>query len=148
MKCHFLILLLLPALACAVCAAQSQTVAQPGVTFDFFWDQATPQSYRITVDASGSAHYESHTPSRPAEGRSSTPSEPDDFEMAFTISNATREQIFQLAQELDYFNGDWDFRKHAIANTGKKTLTFTDSTRKFHTTYNYSCSRPFRESPG
>lgn len=128
-------------LAGAVCAIQPQDAPRPSVTFDLFWDAATPQSYRITVDTTGSARYESHTPPRPGEGRSATPSEQDDFEMTFVISKATRDQIFQMAQELDYFNGDWDFSKHAMANTGKKTLTYADSSRKFQTTYNYSESK-------
>jgi len=141
MKRHFLLLLLLllsvlP--AAAACAAQPQGALQPSVKFELFWEPATPQSYKITVDASGSARYESHTPVRPAQGRDSAPSEADDFELAFTISSGTREQIFQLAQELEYFNGDWDFRKHAVASTGKKTLTYSDARRNFHAAYDYS----------
>jgi hypothetical protein len=139
MKRHSLLFLLLTALpSVATCAAQQQAPLQPSVKFDLFWEAQTPQSYTITVDVSGSARYESHTPPRPAEGRNSAPSERDDFELAFTISGATREQIFQLAQELEYFNGDWDFKKHTVASTGKKTLTYNDDRRKFHTAYDYS----------
>ncbi len=135
-------------LAGGVCAAQTQSAIRPSVTFDLFWDAATPQSYKITVDASGSARYESHTPSRPAEGRSGSPTEQDDFEITFTMSSAARDQIFQAAQELDYFNGDWDFRKHAMANTGKKTLGYSDPTRKFQTVYNYSENKALQKITG
>jgi hypothetical protein len=139
MKRHSPLILLLTVLTAVVAhAAQPQTPPQPSVKFDLFWEAQTPQSYTITVDVSGSARYESHTPPRPAEGRNSAPSEPDDFDLAFTISAATREQIFQLAQDLEYFNGDWDFKKHTVASTGKKTLTYNDDRRKFHTAYDYS----------
>src|SRR5258708_12632493 len=117
----------------------------PTVTFELFGKQATPQSYPITRDVSGNARYESHTPERPAEGRSSAPSEPDDFEMQFTISRDTRDQILRLAKELDYFNGDWDFKKHVVANTGKKTLTWSDAGRKLHTVYNFSESKQLQQ---
>lgn len=139
MRRHLWVLLCFSAaLSGATCVARSQAAPHPSVTFDLFWDAATPQSYKITVDTTGSARYESHTPPRPGEGHSAVPTEQDDFEIAFTISSPTRNQIFQVAQELDYFNGDWDFRKHAMANTGRKTLTYADSSKKFHTTYNYS----------
>lgn len=135
-RSRFLLATLL--LASVAAGAQSGASARSSVTFDLFWEAATPQRYRITVDDSGSARYESHTPGRPAEGRSSAPSEPDDFETAITVSGTLVEQIFQIARELDYFNGDWDYKKHAIANTGKKTFTYADSVRKFQTTCNYS----------
>jgi hypothetical protein len=127
-------------LTSVLCAGQNQPArdAAPTVTFDLFWEPATPQSYAITVDAAGNARYESHTPGRPAEGSSPAPSEPDDFEMQFAMSTATRDQVFQLAKELGYFNGDWDFKKHNIASTGRKTLTYVDAGRKFQTTYNFS----------
>jgi hypothetical protein len=140
-------------LTCGLCVAQVRqppapkdaSALMPTVTFELFWEQATPQRYAITVDVAGNARYESHTPERPAEGRSPTPSEPDDFETQFIISRDTRDQILRLAKELDYFNGDWDFKKHVIANTGQKTLTWSDAGRKSHTTYNFSESKPLQQ---
>lgn len=138
-------------LMCGLCIAQVQQPdsardsASPIVTFELFWEQATPQSYKITMDVAGNAHYESHTPERPAEGRSSAPSEPDDFETQITISRDTRDQVLRLAKELNYFNGDWDFKKHVVASTGKKTLTWADAGRKFHTLYNFSENKQLQQ---
>lgn len=141
-------------LTCRLCPAQVQqpsspkdadAAVTPTVAFELFWEQATPQRYAIAVDVAGNARYESHTPERPAEGRSSTPAEADDFETQFTLSRDTRDQILRLARELDYFNGDWDFKKHVVANTGKKTLTWSDAGRKFHTTYNFSENKQLQQ---
>ncbi|HWZ45861.1 MAG TPA: hypothetical protein VNW97_20480 [Candidatus Saccharimonadales bacterium] len=143
---HLLLLVLSAVLAGIPCAAWPQAASRPSVTFELFWETATPQSYKITVDESGSARYEAHTPSRPAEGRAVTPSDPDDFEMAFTVSSAARQQIFQLARELEFFNGNWDFKKHEVASTGKKTLTYTGTGRQFHTTYDYSENKAIQKT--
>jgi iron-sulfur cluster repair protein YtfE (RIC family) len=43
-----------------------------------------------------------------------------------------------LAAQAKYFDGDFDYKKHAIANTGRKTLTYADMVRHFQTTYNWS----------
>ena len=131
--------------ACGAAAARPQETAVPKITFEVFWEPATPQSYKISVDPSGNAHYESHTPSRPPEGRMSTASDPDDFEMQFAFSPAARDQVFQLARELSYFNGDWDYKKHSIASTGKKTLSYTDGDKQFRTTYNFSDNKSMQK---
>lgn len=119
-------------------AAGPQETAVPKITFELFWEPATPQKYTISVDQAGNAHYESHTPSRPAEGRTPVDSEPDDFEMEIALSAEARDQIFQSARELGYFNGDWAFRKHSIASTGRKSLSYTDGEKKFRTEYDFS----------
>jgi hypothetical protein len=117
-------------------AAQPQNAAAPPtITFDLNWEAATPQNYTILMDANGQTHYVSRSPTRPPEGSE----EPDpDYSLDFTMSPANRDRILQLAKELNYFNGDFDFKQHQVANTGRKTLTYADSARNFHTTYNWS----------
>jgi len=123
-------------LFCLCASAQDQDKPanpnEPTISFDLFWEAATPQSYTITVESSGKASYVSRNPTRQEEG-SSYP----DYAMEFTISPATRDRIFLLAKAVDYFHGNFDY-KHKVANTGRKTLTYTDPTRHFQTTYNYS----------
>jgi hypothetical protein len=109
--------------------------AVPTVTFDCFWELGTPQSYTITVQSAGGAKYVSSNPRKPAD---SNGAQDEDYAVEFTISAANRDKIFHLAEEAGYFNGNFDFRKHAVANTGKKTLTYADPARQFHTTYNWS----------
>ena len=107
----------------------------PTVTFDCFWEPFTPQSYTITVQSTGSALYSSRNPSKPADANGA---QDEDYQTWFTMSAANRDKIFHLAEQAGYFNGNFDYRKHAIANTGKKTLAYADSTRQFQTVYNWS----------
>jgi len=107
---------------------------EPTITFDLFWEAANPQSYTITVESSGKATYVSRNPTRQEGG--STSADPD-YTLEFTISPANRDRIFLLAKAVGYFHGDFDY-KHKVANTGRKTLTYADTTRHFQTTYNYS----------
>ena len=37
------------------------------------------------------------------------------------------------------------FKKHAVASTGKKTLTYSDPVRHFSTTYDYSENKAIQE---
>jgi hypothetical protein len=121
---------------------QQQSAAVPVITFDLNWEAATPQNYTITMDANGKAQYVSRSPTRTPEGSD----EPDpEYQLAFTMSAANRDRILQLAKELNYFNGNYDFNQHKVANTGRKTLTYADSARNFHTTYNWSENKAIEE---
>ncbi|HTC78411.1 MAG TPA: hypothetical protein VK657_07330, partial [Terriglobales bacterium] len=56
----------------------------------------------------------------------------------FTMGAADRQRIFALARQAGYFNGNFDFSKHKVAQTGVKTLAYEDATRHYQTTYNWS----------
>ena len=60
------------------------------------------------------------------------------YMVKFTMSQASRERIFELATKLDYFSGKYDYTKHRIASSGVKTLIYGDATRHNETTYNWS----------
>lgn len=117
----------------------------PTVTFDLVWEQATPQEYTIRTQADGSSTYISRDPFKPV--RPGEEKEPD-YTLDFTISPANQSRIFKLAQETKYFNGDFDYKAHPIANTGKKTLTYADQMRHFQTVYNHSENKAVRELTG
>jgi hypothetical protein len=124
---------------CATLLAQDQkqpyNPSEPTMIFDLYWEAATPQSYTITVQASGKASYVSRNPTRPA----SPNQQPDpDYTLDFTISPATRDRMFLLAKAANYFQGKFDYTKHKVASTGKKTLTYADPTRHFDTVYDYT----------
>lgn len=124
-----LLLLLVPSLP-----AQTDSHL-PTVSYEVFWEEATPQAYTITVQPTGKAKYMSRNPTKPAD---SNGPQDEDYELEFNISPANIQKIFALAGQAGYFNGDFDYKKHAVANTGKKTLTYADADRHFHTTYNWS----------
>jgi hypothetical protein len=118
-----------------------QAAATGTITFDRVWPEYTPQNVTITVAANGHAKYVSHTAARP-------PDEADDYKTEFDISPACREKLFSNASEANYFEGDFTFKKHAVASSGKKTLTYTDTTRHFNTTYDYSENKAIAELTG
>ena len=152
-----LVCLLLAALV-QISAAQApqgttRNPAVPTVTFDSVWDAATPQEYVITVKSDGPSTYLSRGASRPVQAdeyrqdkrwgeekpaASSSDDQDPEFHVEFTMSSATAQRIFKDAEQADYFNGSFDFTKHAIANTGRKTLTYADPSRHFQTTFNFS----------
>jgi hypothetical protein len=128
-------LLVLSATVMAQNAAQAPSPVVATVSYDCFWEAATPQRYTVIVPSNGSARYVSQSPSETPDGNG----EPDpDYDLEFAISPSGRARIFQLAEQAGYFNGDFDFKKHAVASTGTKTLTYSDATRQFRTVYNWS----------
>lgn len=107
----------------------------PTVTFDCLWEAATPQEYHISVTSAGSASYLSRNPMKPPDANGVGD---EDYGIEFTMSAANRKKIFAFAEQAKFFDGQFDYTKHAIANTGKKTLTYADSARHSATTYNWS----------
>lgn len=129
-------------------AVLSQTPEQqfhprvPTVTFDLIWEQAVPQEYTIRTQADGPSTYLSRNPLKPVQpGEEKEP----DYTLDFTMSPANQRKIFKLAQQANYFNGDFEYKAHAVANTGKKTLTYADQARHFQTAYNHSENKAIQE---
>jgi hypothetical protein len=147
MKCARLILLLL-ALPAALLVWGQQTAPQnsalPTITFDRVWEGYKPQNFNITVQATGPAKYISRNPFTPPDQTDQTGADPD-YLLNFTVSARNAEKLFRDAKEANYFNGDFTFKKHAVATTGKKTLTYLDPIRHFETAYDYSENRAIQE---
>jgi hypothetical protein len=110
----------------------------PTVTFSFHWPSIQPHDYVISVDSSGDAAYQSWM----AEPTAEQSINGDPYMVKFTVSAATRDRMFVLARQLNYFNGDFEFHKHRVAWTGDKTLAYADPDKQYQTTYNWS------ENPG
>jgi hypothetical protein len=143
------LLFLACALALTLCPAHAQNAASdPGlnptvatITYDRVWEAYTPQNVNIVVQSTGTTHYLSRNPVKPPDQAETDP----DFTREFTMSAATREKIFRLAREANYFNGDFTFKKHAVSSTGKKILTYADQARHFETAYDYSENKAIEE---
>jgi hypothetical protein len=102
------------------------------VTFNFDFPGSEPEHYFISVSSNGKASYDSN-------GKLTPDSEPGDpFRLDFTISDATRARIFDLAKRARYFEGEIDSKKKGIASTGTKTLTYKDAHKNTQAIYNYS----------
>jgi hypothetical protein len=92
----------------------------------------------ISVSSDGHSTYDS-------DGKLSPESDPDPFHLDFLISPATKKTIFDLASRAKYFEGEVDSKKHGLASTGVKTLTYKDAQRSASATYNYSPIVPVQQ---
>jgi hypothetical protein len=121
----------------AAVGSQSSAAA-PSITFDRLWSNFTPQSVTMMVSANGAGKYRSRNPEKAGD-------DVDDFQTDFTVSPAARDKLFRYAREANYFDGDFTFKKHVVASTGKKTLSYSDPARHFSTTYDYSENKAIQE---
>jgi hypothetical protein len=103
----------------------------PQVTFELNWRVADPQYYKISVEPTGDASYQS----QPLTQDGSMPGDP--YILRFIASEPTRTKIFELAQELNDFKGNFETKKK-VAQTGIKTLTYRFGDKENKTTLNYS----------
>jgi hypothetical protein len=116
-------------------SSKADVPSSPTVTYDVFWEPATPQGYTVTVSETGRSKYVSRNPTKPPDENGQRD---DDYTLDFTLSPAGRDRIFSLAKQAGYFNGDFAYRKHVVASTGKKTLSYADAVRQFQTHYDFS----------
>jgi hypothetical protein len=120
---------LLPGQSSAGDGARSQGVAS--VTFSLDFPGSEPDHYSVQVAADGRASYESTAKIDPDSD------DKDAFQLNFTVSEAARKKIFDLAARARYFQGALE-SKHHVAFTGKKTLAYSDGERTTQASYNYS----------
>jgi hypothetical protein len=117
--------------------AQESTLPTVKMTYDF--PGSEPEHFVFSVRSDGHAVYDSNGKLTPQ----SEAGEP--FHLEFTMSAPTRERIFRLAKQAHYFQGDIDSKLPNIANTGAKTLSYTDAKRHTQASYNYSSVPAVRE---
>lgn len=116
--------------------------AIPTITYNRMWEPATPQNVDISVQATGPTKYVSRNPLATPEQKGADP----DYILNFTMSQKNRDKLFRDAPVANYFHGDFTFKKHAVASTGKKTLTYADRDRHFETSYDYSENNAIQEA--
>lgn len=119
------------------------TPGNPSVpTISFHWVTLgdAPQDFSLTVESTGRAALEIADRSASDDTPRGTP-----FRARFTMPEADREQVFRLAASVNFFNGNFDYTKTRIANTGDKTLGYADAGRRFSTTYNWSENKAIQE---
>jgi hypothetical protein len=102
--------------------------AGPVVTFTQDWPAATPPYFSVAVSSMGRVAYQSSPKANTG----------DLYELKFTMSPENQKLVFQVADQLKHFNGNWDYKKGRIAFTGTKTLSFKDAGNGYSTTYNWS----------
>jgi hypothetical protein len=148
-----------PRLLLALLAALSITVLQASaqqqnatVSFKLVWKEAQPSMYSVVIHKNGQAEYVSEDKglsppqerNAPVESnaeqsvQSQDAASQDAFHKQFQASEALRQKVFGSAERANFFDGQFDFTKHAIAQTGRKTLSYSDSAHHGSATYNYS----------
>jgi hypothetical protein len=128
----------LPAQAPAPAVTPAPT--QATITYIFDWPQGIPWTkFSINVQSDGKAHF-SGTPHPEANNTDTDPVEQD-----FIMSASNRERIFDLAQKLNYFQGDLDAHIKHIAQTGQKTLQYQSSQVRGTATFNWSQNPDVKE---
>jgi hypothetical protein len=119
-------------------SAEQNPAAPASITFVRVWNDFTPQSVAMTISANGATKYSSSNPAKIGD-------DVDEYKTEFTMSSARRDKIFRYAKEANFFDGDFTFKKHVVASTGKKTLTYSDPARHFSTSYDYSDNKAIQE---
>lgn len=113
-------------------STKDQTPPLPTVSYAEDFNGANPSHYQITIPRDGKGTYVSN-------GQLSDDAQPADLiPVPFEISDAVRNQIFDLAKRTHYFEGKVDSGRTNIANTGAKTLSYHDDKHDTKATYNYS----------
>ena len=120
-------------LATALLWAVSSWAAEPAtVTFSLDFPNSVPDHYTISVASNGKAHYSSTAKI------SDQSDDHDNYSTDFTVSDATRAHIFELASQAHFFSGKVDSGNKKLAFTGKKELVYTDGQKNNTAHYNYS----------
>jgi hypothetical protein len=109
----------------------------PMVKFEFQGSGVRLGQYAVSVDSTGSAAYESRLQDTTESGAP--------YSLRFTVSEKTRDRIFELARRADHFKGDFDYTKVRVADTGRKTLIYADPNGRNETTYNWSENQAVQE---
>jgi hypothetical protein len=109
----------------------------PTVTFAFEMPGADPPHYTVAVASTSRASFSATYNSVEKTG--------EPYVVKFDITSGTATRIFELARDLNFFQGDFEYRNGRIANMGMKTLRYADGTRKYETSFNYSVNPQMQE---
>jgi hypothetical protein len=122
-----------------VCTLSAHAAEPATVTFTLDFPNSDPEHYSIAVQSDGHARYEC---------LAKISAESDDRETygtEFSLSEATRAQIFDLAGRAHYFSGKVDSGNRKVAFTGAKKLGYKDGQRETAAAYNFSPQPPVQQ---
>jgi len=115
-----------------LCAASAWAAEPATVTFSLDFPNSVPDRYTISVASDGKAHYSCTAKI------SDQSDDRDNYSSDFTVSDAARARIFELASQAHYFSGKVDSGNRKLAFTGNKKLIYADGQRHNSADYNYS----------
>ena len=116
--------------------------SRASVTYQVEGAQRDPYRTVLTIDFLGHAVYSAQD--APAAMGNADDQVPP-YRVEFDVTPATRNNVFALARALNHFHGDFEFRKHAIANTGQKTFTYREGQQESATSFNWSENKDLQQ---
>jgi len=146
---YFALILGIAVASCTLVAQQvpppppPPTAAPASVTYAVDAANRDPAHFSLTIDLLGHAVYTARD--EDASSGADDSSQPL-YRVEFDVSPATRDRVFAAARALDYFHGDFDFRKHVVADTGRKTFTYRDGIQQSATTFNWSENKQLQDA--
>ena len=114
-------------------------VVVPTVIFTLDFPKSDPEHFVLSVRTDGQASYDSN-------GKlTSLTEDKDPFHLDFTISQPSRERMFDLVKRAHYFDGDLESKLPNLAFTGKKTVVYRDAQKNLQVSYVNSIVVPVQE---
>lgn len=111
---------------------------QAEVSFHFERSGLPVPKFTLTLKEDGTGRYEADQAEMPATANSMRGQAAQHIDRTIFISSATTAKIFKDARSLKDFNVECASNAKNIADTGKKTLTYTGADASGSCTYNYS----------
>jgi hypothetical protein len=132
--------------ACSVLASAQPTQpatipsakSQPEVSFQFDRTGLPVPRFTLRLREDGTGSYQADQAETPATATSTRGQAAQHIDRPINLSQATVAKVFKEARSLNYFNIECESKAKNIANTGKKTLSYTGADGSGSCTYNYS----------
>jgi hypothetical protein len=131
-----MLLVVISMMVVGVCVGQIQAPTPtspslvPVVSFELNWKVADPEWCLVSIDSERRVTYRSRPHSKENE-------EPvGEYSTEFTATEGTTREIFEKAEAAKYFKGDFELKAKNIAQTGVKTLKYSDGNLNTSTTFN------------
>jgi hypothetical protein len=141
----FVLSLLLSALYVDACAGQtvaptadSSKLMQPEVSFQFERPGLAVPRFTLSVREDGTGTYKADEAPVSGGNVALQPTTGKHIDRTISLSQSTAASIFRMARSLDRFNVECASKAKNIADTGKKTLSYSGADGRGSCTYNYS----------
>jgi hypothetical protein len=134
-------------IGCNVFAFAAQTVApaagpsaqkQAEVSFQFDRTGLPVPRFTLRIREDGTASYQADQAETPATANSMRGQAAQHIDRPINLTRGTVAKVFKAARAANYFNMECASKAKNIADTGKKTLTYTGADGSGSCTYNYS----------
>lgn len=112
--------------------------AQPEVSFHFDRTGLPVPRFTLVLREDGGGNYQADQAEIPATGTAMRGQAAQHIDRPINLSQGTVTKIFKAARALNYFNIECASKAKNIADTGKKTLSYTGPDGSGSCTYNYS----------